>query len=51
MKQIYGISYREGTSDEQVLHEVIQQDCYFFNQWKPKTQPKYNEKSAEEYKN
>jgi len=40
VKQIYGISYREGTSDEQVLQEVIQQDCYFFNQWKPKTQPK-----------
>lgn len=40
MKQIHGINYREGTSDEQVLHEVIHQDCYFFNQWKPKTQPK-----------
>ena len=41
MKQFKGINYREGTTDEQVLHEVINEDCYFFNRWEPKTQPKY----------
>lgn len=35
----YDLSYREGTKDEQILKEVIIQDCYFFNKWVPNFNP------------
>ena len=34
------IAVREGTSDEQIVHEVFNQDCYDLSKWKPKRYPK-----------
>mgnify|MGYP003118187183 FL=1 len=40
-KENFIIAVREGTSDEQIVHEVFDQDCYELSKWKPKRYPKF----------
>tara|TARA_B100000287_G_scaffold434773_1_gene500330 strand:- start:1361 stop:2050 length:690 start_codon:yes stop_codon:yes gene_type:complete len=41
IKEDYIVAVRKGTSDEQIVHEVLDQDCYKLSEWKPKRYPKF----------